>query len=659
CEGLFLHLNRLVERYLPSAVNPFARMGAVANTAFAISLISGILLLFWYSPSVNHAYQSLEALREGSFLGQLMRSLHRYSSDACLLFVVLHAFQTLFARKFAGPRWLAWVSGVFLVGVLWLDGWLGYWLVWDERAKYVALGTAKLLDVLPIFADPLSRSFLTPDMVNSLLFFLVFFLHMLLPLALGIALWIHIMRLHKSVFFTGKRLTLVIALSLIVVSILHPATSAAPADLQRLQADFTIDYFYLFPLYLTQHLEGGVLWLITLIATAVVTAVPWWLPRRKTSVPTVLEERCNGCEQCFNDCPYNAITMIPREGRVALKSFIDPRKCVGCGICVGSCDPAGIIYPALPPLAARRWVNQAVQHSPEEAPAVNVAFVCAESAGGDLAVDADGFSPELPDYRVLPVPCAGWVHPLLVERAIRRGAQRVLIVGCGSDPYCRKGPAWTEERLEGRRKPAFRREKLNGARVGFLQFNRADRKRFLDAARAFARGESPEPSSISRWQKIALAAMLVIGLNTITVAPSDAPFLASASPAPELVVTFQLPGQFVEQPTASTGGQEELLPHMRSPVTLERRRVPVRLRVTVDGKELLRNAYKPGGLFSDGTSIAVERLPIPPGTHTVGIDIGNTPDPEEWNFHAEQVLEFTAGYRHVVRFEKGVGFRWY
>src|SRR5690606_26633012 len=105
-----------------------------------------------------------------------------YSSDACMLFVLLHALQALGARKVGPARRLPWIAGLVMVGVIWLDGWTGYWLVWDEAARQVALATAAFLDVLPIFPEPLARSFLVDDGVNSLLFFVVFFIHMLIPL---------------------------------------------------------------------------------------------------------------------------------------------------------------------------------------------------------------------------------------------------------------------------------------------------------------------------------------------------------------------------------------------------------------------------------------------------------------------------------------------
>ena len=348
-DALFLRVDALVDRFLPESLNPMAQTGAIANTTFITAIASGVVVLIWYSASLHEAYDSVHAMGASRFTSGLVRSLHRYSSDACMFFVLLHALKLFFARRFGGARWLAWVTGAFLVATLWLVGWLGYWLVWDERARQVALGTARLLDALPIFADPLSRSFLTDDGVNSLLFFVVFFVHMLIPLAMGVALWLHITRLSRSNFLTARRMTAWVLGSLVLVSAVFPADLAKQAHMTLSPSGFPMDAWYLAPLGLTDRLGAGALWAIVLLSGIVFWSIPWTLVRgrRRARVSEVVEERCNACEKCYQDCPYDAITMAPRtDGKVYLTvAAVDPSACVGCGICAGSCDSAGIGLP--------------------------------------------------------------------------------------------------------------------------------------------------------------------------------------------------------------------------------------------------------------------------------------------------------------------------
>ena len=662
-DTLFIRLNTWIQRAIPASLNPFAQMGAVSNVTFVIALVSGILLLFWYSPSVNHAYESILSIEQSPYLAAWIRSLHRYSSDACMLFALLHGLQVLFARKLGGARWLAWVTGIVMIGFIWFDGWTGYWLVWDERARQIALGTAQLIDVLPLIPDPLTRSFLTDASVNSLFFFIVFFFHMLIPLAFGVALWMHLLRLNKTKFITNWPLSLLITASLIALSVVAPATAAGPARMQVVPQGFSMDWFYLLPLFLTDRLQGGMLWLLAFAVTALITGLPWLIVRRRAQPAVVDELSCNGCTQCYIDCPFNAITLLERpekRGQSPVFARVDASKCVGCGVCVGSCDSHGIDQARMPVLDVRRWINR---HSSDQDTGEGrfIAFVCAQSAGADLQIDTDGNCDQLPGYQVVPVPCSGWVHMLTVERALRKGAKGVLIAGCASNTACRNGSQWTEERLAGKREPEFRlQDSPDRDRVRLIRFDRTDKKAFLKSADAFRDGQA-EPILDSRrltMQRVTTAGILLLVLGALLVGVSDAFYGSPAMPESELVVSFKHAGQLVDVEQAPSGGQDERLPHMRGTSSARKVRVPVRLRVVVDGTERFNGSFEAGGLFNDGSSVAIEAFTLSPGEHEVALFIGDSADPSEWSYTDTMSLHFEASQRRVVQYEAGSGFSW-
>ncbi|MFW5875300.1 MAG: hydrogenase iron-sulfur subunit [Myxococcota bacterium] len=660
----FLALDRFVHRAIPERLNPFAQTGAVANTAFIIACVSGIALLFWYVPSVHHAYDSVEAMGEQPWTAGLLRSIHRYSSDGCMLFVALHALRYLTERKFGGVRWLAWVTGLASLGFLWFVGWLGYWLVWDERAQEVALGTAKLLDVIPIFVDPLSRSFLTDGSVNSLLFFVVFFMHMLIPLAMGIILWLHITRLSRPNFLANTPLTLWMVASMVVLSLVWPATSAGPARMIESPEAFTMDWWYLLPVVLTDRLGGGALWALVLGAGAVLFGMPWWLARGRAPVAQVEVSRCNACERCVADCPYGAIRMVPRtdDRRYGAQAQVDPSRCVGCGICAGSCDSAGIGLPWLDPLDVRRNMDAFVERAAREGSAPHIAFLCADSAAAGLEIDpATGRCDALPGYLCWAVPCAGWVHALTVERALRHGAAGVLIAACGEGECTfREGGAWTELRMAGRREPGLREDKVDPDRVRILRLDRGQHATLKREAEAFRHGDRSRavrrrPPTL----QVAAGVGLALAVTAVTAVASDFPYRAPPMDRPELVVSFKHPGATGENCRTLTEAEKAELPvHMRRDEVCERGRADVRLRVRIDGDVVHQQGYEPRGLFGDGNSVAIVRLPVEPGERRVEIALGETSDPTEWTHRSSKRLEFEDGSRRVVLFGRGSGFRW-
>lgn len=655
---------RLPRRALDERFDPLAQAGRIANTSFVIATLSGALLFFWYVPSVHQAYASVAGMADSPLLAELMRSIHRYSSDACMLFAVLHGLQSLAGKRFAGPRWLPWVTGILMVGLVWGLGWTGYWLVWDQRAQLTAVGTARLLDALPIFVDPLGRSLLTDDSVSSLLFFLVFFLHMLVPLAMAVGIWLHIARIQRSEYFTSRALTLWILVALVALSLIRPATSAPPAAMQVAPSAMTLDYWFLLPIVLTDRLESGILWALFLGTGAVLAAIPWWMARGKIRPAEVVEARCNACQACFVDCPYGAIQMVPRtDGNTerTARAEVDPSRCIGCGICNGSCDSAGIGVPWIGELVERRRLERWLEASKAAGEEVSIAYACAESAAADLEVDAEtGLCAELPGYRVMPVPCAGWVLAHTAERALRHGARGVLVIGCspGRCAY-REGAKWASQRLLGERKPALRVDKVEVGRIQLLALDRGDRRALVRAAAELRAPERPATHRISRGMRGAIAAATLLLLLGAIWAPSDLPYRAPAQPEPRLVVSFKHAGRSDQHCRKVSPEELAQLPlHMRKPEICDRLRAPVRMKVRIDGEERLAETYPPRGLFGDGNSLTIQHFTLTPGEHRVEVAIGDTLDPNEWSHTEARSLHFEPERTRVVLFDTALGFRW-
>lgn len=665
----FLWLDRSLAKVVPDALNPFLQTGAVAITALAVATVSGVVLLLWYSPSVHQAYDSVEAMSASPLGAGLVRSLHRYSSDATLFFALVHALRLFFERRFTGARWVAWVTGVASVALLWFVGWTGYWLVWDVRAQHVAVGTARMLDVVPIFADPMGRSFLTDHGVNSLLFFVVFFFHMLAPLALGVTLWLHLARLSRPRFLTKTPMTVWVLASLLLLSIALPAGSAERANMTAVGERFTMDWWYLMPIVLSDRLGGGALWSATLLGGIALGSVPWALRRGRRPAARVDPILCNACQQCFQDCPFEAISMVPRTAgrmRFALEAEVDPSKCVGCGICAGSCDSVGVGLDHFTVPDQRKRIEAWIAESLAAGETPYVALACADSAATHLGADpATGRCAALPGWRVLEIPCAGWIHMLTIERALRRGAGGVLVVGCppGACHY-REGMTWTEQRLAGARTPSLRLDKVDPERVRLVALGATEGDALLREARDFAAGvvrasvpRRPGAGGPREWAWAALLAVVVaagIGLG------SDLGYSAPQPEASELVVTFKHPGRTSEEcRDVSPEEQAKLPPHMRRDRICDRHRPDVRLRISIDGQVVSESSHPPSGLWSDGNSIAVERIPIALGTHRVRVEIGDAPEEDAWSHVTEEEVEFTREARRVVTFDRLAGFGWH
>ena len=633
-DGLATRLDTWLERSLPRELNPLAHLGAAANAMLLLATLSGVLMLLWYSASVQSAWHSLADLAPRSF-GGLVRSVHRYSSDLVMMLVLAHALRTLLARKFADARWLAWVSGLALLALLWFIGWSGYWLVWDVRAQLLALDSIRALDVLPIFGEPMLRLFTSDATVPSLLFFVVFFLHMALPLGIAGGLALHLARQSRTQLLPNWRLSLWLTAAVLVAALVFPATNAAAAQLAVKPARFTMDWWYLWPLAITARLSGPGIWLATALATAGLMTVPWWLARRRPRPvfqATVNVSRCFSCTLCSHDCPFGAITMVPRtDGKpFPSQAQIDPDRCIGCGVCAGACDTQGIGLAWFDAQQVIRELEAFVLAEVARGTAPALALVCAQSDGGWELFDRVAWARRLPGYALRPVPCIGWIEPKLVERVIAKGAAAVLIVGCGSsEAFCKEGARWLPARLAGTREPEFRPNRADPRKVAHVNFDPL-RPQLLTAAAARLRAQTPAPTPPARSPGAAWATGAFVSLVMLAalLGVSDAPFRNPAPGEAEFVFTFRVYGDWVSGAAVALPdpAHDPRPVHMRAAQPAQRTRSPVVVQLEVDGRRE-EHRFRPKGFSSDGASVGELRLLLAPGAHRLAVHVATHADP--------------------------------
>ena len=231
--ALFGLLRRPMARAFESAENPLNHIGAMTVFFLWIVLVSGIWLLIFFRTSVSGAFESVEYLtREQWYLGGIMRSLHRYASDAAIVTMLLHIVKEFVFNRYRNNRWFTWVTGVPLVWMMFVLGITGYWLVWDELAQYVAISSAELIDSIPIFTDSMAGNFLSDDLLSNRFFTLMAFLHLIgLPIFLVFGIWLHVFRLNSPRINPPRRMMAATLLAMLILSAVFPAISHEQADL--------------------------------------------------------------------------------------------------------------------------------------------------------------------------------------------------------------------------------------------------------------------------------------------------------------------------------------------------------------------------------------------------------------------------------------------
>jgi len=442
---LLTGLDGLLTRLYGWEGNPIHQTGTVAVAMLLLLLGTGLYLVLFYR--VGSPAASVARLAADPWLGSWLRTLHRYGSDLFIIAAVLHALRIFVQDRSWGPRTLAWVSGLFLFGAGLICAWTGYVMAWDSFGERLALEGGRLLDALPILSEPVSRSFAGDGPVPSAFFFVNLFVHIALPLGLGAGLWLHVSRLARPVLLPPRRLMWGMIAALTVVSVLLPATLGPAANPLSLAPATPTDLVAAWWLPFSERLPAGLAWGLGLGGALLALLVPRLTRRRREAAwaPSTVDPRlCTGCNQCPQDCPWEAIRMVAREdGRPTLVAQVNPARCVSCGICAGSCAPMGVGPPE------RSGRDQLTRLRSGELPALRaagalpiIAVCCAKAPAAHLqALGARG-------AHIHQVPCVGNLHSSVIELFIRNGAPGVMVGGCPPrDCVGREGPKWLRERL--------------------------------------------------------------------------------------------------------------------------------------------------------------------------------------------------------------------
>lgn len=478
-----------MNRIADSDHNPLNHLGALTVFFCWVVLVSGIWLLIFFRTSVSGAFESVEYLtHEQWYLGGVMRSLHRYASDAAILTILLHIVKEFSGNRFRGNRWLTWVTGMPLVWLIFPLGITGYWLVWDELAQYVAITSAELMDWLPIFTDSMASNFLSDDVLSDRFFTLMAFLHLIgLPIFLVFGIWLHVFRLTGPRINPPRRMMASALLALLVLAAVLPAVSHEKANLSATPQVLRLDWFYLHVYPLVQSWSPGAVWGLLVATSAVIVVAPWAPPGNKREPARVTLDYCNGCRRCVDDCPFGAVEMVPRSdgSNYDKEAQVDSDLCISCGICVGACPTAtpfrsgdafvpGIDLPIRDVAGIRADIIAAGKNEDV------IVFACRTDARHH-AVKSSG-------WRVVTVECMGQLPPAFIDFVLSRGyASGVYLLGCGDgDCRYRFGADWTLQRVIRQRDPMLRK-RVDASRIAVgWQAPWSEYRNEGDAVKAFA-----------------------------------------------------------------------------------------------------------------------------------------------------------------------------
>jgi quinol-cytochrome oxidoreductase complex cytochrome b subunit len=174
-------------------------LGLISLYLFLILIATGVLLMFYYVPATDYAYQNMKDLEFVVTAGQVLRNMHRWAAHLMVFCVIMHLCRVFYTAAYKPPREFNWVLGVFLFLLTLSLSFTGYLLPWDQLAFWAITVGTNIAGYAPVIGKKLQFLFLGGHVVGESALIRFYVLHViLLPGVATLLIAVHVWRVRKD-----------------------------------------------------------------------------------------------------------------------------------------------------------------------------------------------------------------------------------------------------------------------------------------------------------------------------------------------------------------------------------------------------------------------------------------------------------------------------
>ncbi len=197
--NLFLHIHPVKTH--AHSLKPWYTLGlgVIAFSLFVILTTTGVLLMFYYVPSVDQAHNRMLDLAGTVAFGPLLRNMHRWAAHGMVAVVILHMVRVFFTGSYRAPREFNWVVGILLMLMTFFASFTGYLLPWDQLAFWAITVGTSIAGYAPVMGEQVRFLLLGDRVVGQEALIRFYVLHVaVLPLAIALLVGVHFWRIRKD-----------------------------------------------------------------------------------------------------------------------------------------------------------------------------------------------------------------------------------------------------------------------------------------------------------------------------------------------------------------------------------------------------------------------------------------------------------------------------
>jgi quinol-cytochrome oxidoreductase complex cytochrome b subunit len=147
----------ILDKPIPKGLNLSYGFGGITFFLFLMLAITGYFMMFYYVPSPDHAYDTVDYMTFEVPMGQIIRGVHYWSANLMIVTIFLHMIRVYIYGAYKKPREINWMTGVLLLCMVMGFGFTGYLLPWDQKAYWATRVGTSIAATIPFVGDYLLR----------------------------------------------------------------------------------------------------------------------------------------------------------------------------------------------------------------------------------------------------------------------------------------------------------------------------------------------------------------------------------------------------------------------------------------------------------------------------------------------------------------------
>ena len=205
-------LEELVNKHLrsyrtPKGINFLSTLGFVALVAFVVQAVTGILLLLYYVPHPDHAFQSVRAITNEIPYGWLFRLIHTIGSNIIIAVIMVHLVHVFLRVSYKNPREITWISGAIMFFLVLLTSISGQLLPWHQTGFWQTTVTSTIPAFLPVIGKGISSYMRGGELITGITLSRYFSFHVvILPVIISVMIGLHVLIIRRQRLSTSAAL---------------------------------------------------------------------------------------------------------------------------------------------------------------------------------------------------------------------------------------------------------------------------------------------------------------------------------------------------------------------------------------------------------------------------------------------------------------------